>query len=104
MLRAAGIISPWIFPGADGQQSDPNRIYKSWLVYRRQHGITSISIHEMRHTNISYLQDEVPLNALKHMVGHTKNMDTTKIYGHEIDGEAAQTARTVEAVFSKLIK
>ena len=104
LLRAAGIISPWIFPGADGQQSDPNRIYKSWLVYRRQHGITSISIHEMRHTSVSYLQDEVPLNALKHMVGHTKNMDTTKIYGHEIDGEAEQTARTVEAVFSKLIK
>lgn len=46
----------------------------------------------------------MPPNALKHMVDHTKNMDTSRIYGHEIDGEAEQIARTVEAVFSKLIK
>lgn len=104
MLRAAGIVSPWLFPKADGTQSVPNDIYRRWLTYRKQHGITSVTIHEMRHTSVSYLQDEVPLNALKHMVGHTKNMDTSRIYGHEIDGEAEQTARTVEAVFSKLIK
>ena len=74
------------------------------VFFRKQHGLTAVTIHEMRHTNISYLQDGVPLNALKHMVGHTQNMDTSRIYGHEIDGAAEQTARTVEAVFSKLIK
>lgn len=104
MLKAAGIVSPWLFPKADGTQSVPNDIYRRWLTYRKQYGITAVTIHEMRNTSVSYLQDEVPLNALKHMVGHTKNMDTSRIYGHEIDGEAEQTARTVEAVFSKLIK
>ena len=73
MLKAAGIVSPWLFPKADGTQSVPNDIYRRWLTYRKQYGITAVTIHEMRNTSVSYLQDEVPLNALKHMVGHTQN-------------------------------
>ena len=72
MLKAAGIVSPWLFPKADGTQSVPNDIYRRWLTYRKQYGITAVTIHEMRNTSVSYLQDEVPLNALKHMVGHTQ--------------------------------
>lgn len=104
MLKAAGVVSPWLFPKADGTQSVPNDIYRRWLTYRKQHGLTAVTIHEMRHTNISYLQDEVPEQALKHMVGHTKTMDTFGQYGHEIDGEAARTAQAVEDVFRDLIK
>lgn len=104
MLKAAGVVSPWLFPKADGTQSVPNDIYRRWLTYRKQHGLTAVTIHEMRHTNISYLQDEVPEQALKHMVGHTKTMDTFGQYGHEVDGEAARTAQEVEDVFRDLIK
>ena len=69
----------------------------------KQHGLTAVTIHEMRHTIISYLQDEVPEQALKHMVGHTKTMDTFGQYGHEVDGEAEKTAQIIDGVFNELI-
>ena len=102
MLRAAGIVSPWLFPGGDGSMTDPKLMYKRWKVYRRQHGIT-VSLHELRHTHISLMQDAVPANALKRMVGHTKNMDTFGVYGHEVDGEAEKTAQIIDGVFNGLI-
>ena len=42
-------------------------------------------------------------NALKRMVGHTKNMDTFGVYGHEVDGEAEKTAQIIDGVFNDLI-
>ncbi|MDY2951183.1 MAG: tyrosine-type recombinase/integrase, partial [Eubacteriales bacterium] len=102
MLRAAGIVSPWLFPGSDGSMSDPRLMYKRWEVYRRQHNIT-VSLHELRHTHISLMQDAVPANALKRMVGHTKNMDTFGVYGHEVDGDAEKAAQIIDGVFDNLI-
>jgi hypothetical protein len=49
------------------------------------------------------MQDAVPANALKRMVGHTKNMDTFGVYGHEVDGEAEKTAQIIDGVFNGLI-
>ena len=77
-------------------------MYKRWKVYRRQHGIT-VSLHELRHTHISLMQDAVPANALKRMVGHTKNMDTFGVYGHEVDGDAEKAAQIIDGVFDNLI-
>lgn len=102
MLRQAGIVSQWLFPDGSGDMSDTNNFYKRWSVYARQHGITS-SLHELRHTHISLMQDTVPENALKRMVGHTKNMDTFRVYGHEVDGEAVKAAALVDKVFDGLI-
>lgn len=102
MLRQAGIVSRWIFPDGDGNMSDPNSVYKRWLAYARQHNIKS-SLHELRHTHISLMQDTVPENMLKRMVGHTKNMDTFGVYGHEVDGEAQKAAALVDGVFDALI-
>ena len=42
-------------------------------------------------------------HALKRMVGHTKNMDTFGVYGHEVDGEAEKTAQIIDGVFNDLI-
>ena len=102
MLRAAGIVSRWMFPDELGDMSDPNSVYKRWTVYARQHGIKS-SLHELRHTHISLMQNTVPENMLKRMVGHTKNMDTFGVYGHEVDGEAQKAAALVDGVFNTLV-
>lgn len=102
MLKAAGVISPWVFPDESGGVSEPNRVYRLWQTYREQHGIKS-SIHELRHTHISLMQHTVPEAMLKRMVGHTKTMDTLGVYGHEVDGEAARAARLVDGVFDGLI-
>lgn len=102
MLRAAGIVSRWVFPDAAGDVSDPNNMYARWKSYANQHGIKS-NLHELRHTHISLMQDTVPENMLKRMVGHTKNMDTFGVYGHEVDGEAAKAAALVDGVFDGLV-
>ena len=102
MLKAEGVISPWVFLDESGGVSEPNRVYRLWQTYREQHGIKS-SIHELRHTHISLMQDTVPENMLKRMVGHTRNMDTFGVYGHEVDGEAAKAAALVDGVFDGLV-
>ena len=48
------------------------------------------------------MQDEMPENPLKRTVGHTKNMDTFGVYGHEVDGEAQRAAALVDGVFKDL--
>jgi integrase len=103
LLRVAGIISPWLFPNGNGEISDPNNLYKRWKSYANQHGIKS-NLHELRHTHISLMQDEMPENLLKRTVGHTKSMDTFGVYGHEVNGEAEKAAQIIDSVFSTIIK
>lgn len=103
MLLKNGIISDWIFPDKLGQQPIPNLVYKEWYKYRQEHGIRS-SLHEMRHTHISWLKSAVSEELLKQEVGHGANMKTYDIYGHEVNGELKLVANAVDDVFSKAIK
>ncbi|NLF26797.1 MAG: hypothetical protein GX592_02785 [Clostridiales bacterium] len=57
----------------------------------------------MRHTFVSANKADMPLELLKLLVGHSVDMDTTSIYGHEMDGEKDRTADIVDAVFSRLL-
>lgn len=102
LLRAAGIVSPWLFPDGDGHMSSPNNVYNSWDTYRRQHGIEP-TLHELRHTYVSLMQDVIPETALKRMVGHTEKMDTFGTYGHEVDGVTEKAAQLAEGVLKDLI-
>ena len=101
LLKNSGLISPWVFPSEDGTRLNPDLIYKRWVPYRKQHGITS-SIHELRHTMISLVSPEVPDALLKPMVGHSKSMDTD-IYRHVVDGNAERAAELVEQVFARIL-
>ena len=103
MLKATGIISPWVFPDEYGDRSDPNRIYKQWLTYRTQHGIKS-SIHEMRHTFVSVAKADMPETLLKRVIGHSKSMDTFGTYGHDVDGELERAANIADGIFDNLLQ
>ena len=61
MLVERGIISHSVFPDEDGSTLDPNKLYKQWYYYRKEHGL-SVSLHELRHTFISLAKADVPLN------------------------------------------
>lgn len=91
MLKRHGIISPYLFPDEYGNRLDPKRLYKQWCRYRKQYDI-NCSLHELRHTMISLNKNTVPTELLKLVVGHSKDMDTIGIYGHEVEGEK-QTAK-----------
>lgn len=102
MVLQKGIISEWVFCDELGQRPNSNEVYRQWRKYRTQHGITS-SIHEIRHTHISWLKSVAPEPLLKREVGHGIDMDTYGIYGHAVDGEMQIIADTVDAVFMPII-
>lgn len=102
MLRQMGIVSPWVFPDENGKRSDPNSIYKHWLTYRNQHDIHS-NIHELRHTFVSVNKIDMPIELLKATVGHSSQMDTVGVYGHEMDGEKERAAQIVDTVFGRIL-
>lgn len=102
MLKRYGIVSPWLFPSIEGEQTESNSLYKYWYTYRNQHGIRS-SLHELRHTMVSVLKSDVPEALLKMMVGHSEAMDTHGVYGHVLNGDLERTARIVDDVYNRIL-
>lgn len=67
-------------------------LYLRWRAYQDSNGIAPrISLYELRHTFVSLAQD-LPDGKLKPLVGHSRNMDTRGVYGHEITGALEDTA------------
>lgn len=100
---AYGIISPWVFPDEAGECLDSLHLYHNQKSYRKQHGIER-SPYKMRHTMISLSQADVPEHLLKRMVGHSKAMDTFKVYGHEVDGEMPRAAGILDRAFNRILE
>lgn len=100
MLKVAGIVSPYIFPAPNGQPFKQMTYYKHWCRYRDHNGLSKRSPYEMRHTFFSATKT-LPPELVKAMGGHGKDFDTFGIYGHEMAGEARETARLVDSVFKK---
>ena len=73
-----------------------------WQKYCEVNDITIISLYEMRHTFVSIVKN-LPEGAVKQIVGHSRNMDTFGIYGHQLDGEDRKTANLIEGVFTDIL-
>ena len=104
MLKSHGIISRYIFPAADGSQTNSNALYDSWATFRDNNGFPKVSLHELRHTMISIMKSHLPATLLKQFVGHSEDMDTFGVYGHEVDGEARISAKAINEEFVKLLQ
>lgn len=102
MLKAEGVISPWLFPDERGDRMSPDAMYRRWRMYRDQHGIKS-TIHELRHTFVSAVKSDMPEALLKATVGHSADMDTIGTYGHEMGEDGQQSAKIIDAVFTRLL-
>lgn len=101
-LKSIGIISPWIFPDEWGERACPKSVADRWGFYCNQHGFRT-TIHGLRHTFISIGKADLPLELMKAVVGHSTSMDTYKIYGHEVDGEAQRAAQIMGNVFDGIL-
>ncbi|MCB6366595.1 site-specific integrase [Intestinibacillus massiliensis] len=75
---------------------------KRWEKYCISNGIELISTYELRHTFVSVAKN-LSEGQVKTLVGHSKNMDTFGIYGHELQGELEETANEIDELFSRLI-
>ena len=102
MLDRLGIESAYLFPNEDGNHSHGPTLYKRWVFFAKQHSIET-SIHELRHTFVSMTQNALPKELLKRIVGHSAEMDTGGIYGHEMDGDLQDSRDILEASFAKFL-
>lgn len=103
MLRQLGIISPWIFPGEDGGPMDPAHCYRLWRVYRAQHGIEA-SLYGLRHSMVSICQEEIPEAVMQRIMGHSKSMPSYRTYAHEVDGQMARVAKSIDDIFAGILE
>ena len=99
LLRAAGVqinYSTPLFPiGSE------RALYRRWQRYQEANGISpSISLYELRHTFVSVSAAAMTDGQLKLLVGHSRNMDTQGIYGHEVEGRRAQLAQATTDAFA----
>ena len=103
MLRARGVISPWIFCNTHGEGLHPKAVYYAWCCIRKKLGLTKVTVHELRHTMITDMKSDIPLPVLQSVVGHTSSMDTIGTYGHTADGDLQQAADAIDKVFKKIL-
>lgn len=81
---------------------DPQTYRRAWQRYCHAHGIPKTTPYEMRHTFISIAKN-LSEGQIRPLVGHSKNMDTFGIYGHELRGELQQTAQQIDSLFSQIL-
>ncbi|MFV0400425.1 MAG: tyrosine-type recombinase/integrase [Oscillospiraceae bacterium] len=94
-----GMVSEYVF-SLKGTWVRPSTFYDRWIKYRNHQRITHASPYCLRHTFISVIKC-LPVGVVKPLVGHSVNMDTYKVYGHELEGEKAQAASLVQTEFEK---
>ena len=102
MLKAESVVSPWVFPDERGEMLNSSHLYSKWHTYRNQHNL-ACSLHELRHTFVSVVQNDVPMPILKSMIGHSEDMDTSGIYGHSVTGDMTRAAGIVDSVFARFL-
>ena len=75
---------------------------RRWEKYCSVNGIPHVTPYELRHTFVSMAKN-LSEGRVKALVGHSKNMDTFGVYGHEVNGEMAETAKLLNSIFGELI-
>lgn len=76
---------------------------KAWKRYCAFNNLTPTTPYELRHTFVSVAKT-LPEGQVKPIVGHSKNMDTFGVYGHEIKGERERLAETLQSLFDEILQ
>lgn len=103
LCEKEGISSNFLFPNTNGKQLNPNTLYRRWDYFCKHENFAHTSLHELRHTMISILKNQLPAPLLKQIVGHSEDMDTFGVYGHEVDGETSESAKIINSTFNNII-
>ena len=70
--------------------------------YCTHNGIPVCTPYELRHTFVS-IAKVLPAGLVKSLVGHSQDMDTFGVYGHELEGDTQQQVNALNSVFSRLL-
>lgn len=97
-LQAEGLKSSGPIFEIVGQE----HYYRRWKIYCEANGITAVTPYELRHTFVSIAQ-VLPEGQVKAIVGHSENMDTFGVYGHEFGDQSELAAQQISATFARLL-
>lgn len=90
----------YLFCHPNGKPLDPQRLSKYWIAFHRNHNLKSIRLHDLRHTNISWMIfKKVHSEAIAKRAGHT-NTKMIEIYGHVFES----VDKAAAAVFDDMMK
>lgn len=91
--KEAGIKSKYLFCDPKGMMIRPRVLGNNWRKWRAKHGLT-LTLHELRHTFISYsrVKTNLDLAEFKRIIGYSREMNTDKIYLHDIDKSPSELA------------
>lgn len=95
MLKNAGILSPYLFPGRDGEHMVYRTYSENWKRYRDFHGLSPRTLYEMRHTYFA-INKNSPVELLKIMAGHSENFNSFDFYGGELEDDSQQLAYMID--------
>lgn len=102
MLAQMGILSPYVFPSATGSATRQQTYAKHLRRFCEEYNITATTPYELRHTFVSVAKS-IDTGLLKSIVGHSADMDTLGIYGHELDGDMTKAANEINALFADIL-
>lgn len=75
---------------------------RRWEKYQNTNGIAPrVTLYELRHTFVSIESGVLTDSQLKMLVGHSKNMDTSGTYRHELQGQREDLAAATTEAFRK---
>lgn len=103
MLKSAGILSPYLFPGRDGNHLVYETYRGNWERYRDFHGLSPRTLYEMRHTYFAINKCN-PEELLKIMAGHSKNFNSFDFYGGELEDDSQQLAFIIDNTVHEILK
>ena len=65
-------------------------------------GLPTCTPYELRHTFVS-IAKVLPAGLVKSLVGHSQDMDTFGVYGHELEDDTARRADALDGMFARLL-
>lgn len=100
LLKTQGILLNYNTPLF--QIPSEHTLYRRWESYQEANGLEpKVSLYELRHTFVSVESSVLTDSQLKMLVGHSKNMDTSGVYHHELQGQREDLAAATTAAFRK---
>lgn len=101
--KTAHLDSEWIFCSVIGGRPTQDGVYDCYKRLAARHGFGG-SPYSLRHTFVSMIKNDVPLEMIKSIVGHSASMDTMGVYGHRVTGEMESAAKVIDLSLAAKIK
>lgn len=95
LLKDLSIESEYLFPAANGNFINPNKLSSRFKAYAKYNGLSKDKLHELRHTYISLNKNILDEETMLLNVGHS-DKKTNKIYQHTIIDELMNSTNPVD--------